>query len=131
MTAADPLAGKVVAIVGTGSDLDRAIAVGCAEAGADLALGTESNARQQDYGMNSIANEIWAIGREHFVRVLTGPDDLAGLVEQARRRLGGCHAVVTRFALDRVDGVPVVSPGADGDTVEAIRAVLGEQAPLV
>jgi NAD(P)-dependent dehydrogenase (short-subunit alcohol dehydrogenase family) len=60
---AEPLAGKVVAIVGTGSDLDRAIAVACAEAGADVALGTERATREQDYRMNSVANEIWAIGR--------------------------------------------------------------------
>lgn len=120
-----PLAGKVAAIVGTGAELDRAIAVACAESGADLALGTETETREHDYGMNSIANEIWAIGREHFVRVLTGPDDVADLVREARARLGRCDAVVCRFELSEVDGVPVVAPGASGeDTLATLVSTL-------
>jgi NAD(P)-dependent dehydrogenase (short-subunit alcohol dehydrogenase family) len=102
----------VVAILGTGSELDRAVAVACAEAGADIALGTESDARDQDYGMNSIANEIWAIGREHLVRVLKGPDDIGDFVRDTRARLGGCDVLVCRFELSEVEGVRVVHPSA-------------------
>jgi NAD(P)-dependent dehydrogenase (short-subunit alcohol dehydrogenase family) len=94
MNEALPLSGKVVAIVGTGSEFDRAVALGCAEAGADLALGAASPAREHEYGMNSIANEIWAIGREHFVLILDGPDGAASLVAAARERLGRCDALV-------------------------------------
>lgn len=125
MSEGPALSGAVIAIVGTGSDLDRAIAVACAEAGADLALGTESEAREHDYGMNSIANEVWAIGREHFVRVLTGPDDLADLVREARARLSRCDAVVCRFDLRDVEGVPVVPPADSGDgTLATLVAAL-------
>jgi NAD(P)-dependent dehydrogenase (short-subunit alcohol dehydrogenase family) len=123
MSEALPLAGRVVAIVGTGSDLDRAIAVACAEAGADVALGTESDAREQDYGMNSIANELWALGREHFVRVLTGPAEVGELVAEARARLGRCDAVISAWALADLAGVAVV---ARAETAEAtIEALMG------
>ncbi len=125
-----PLAGKVVAIIGTGSDLDRAIAVACAEAGADLALGAETPAREHDYGMNSIANEIWALGREHFVLVLASPEDGSELVAEARARLGRCDALVTRDTV-AVD-IPVIAPDETGDaTAQAVvRALAGQrQAP--
>ncbi|MEX0781182.1 MAG: hypothetical protein WD557_00920 [Dehalococcoidia bacterium] len=127
MTEGQPLAGKVVAIVGTGSEMDRAIAVACAEAGADIALGTESGAREHEYGMNSIANEIWAIGREHFARVLKGQDEAPDLVREARERLRGCDALVYRLDLDEVDGVPVVAPANSGEaTVAAVLERLGD-----
>jgi NAD(P)-dependent dehydrogenase (short-subunit alcohol dehydrogenase family) len=120
------LTGKVIAIVGTGADLDRAIAIACAEAGADLALGTESEAREHDYGMNSIANEIWAIGREHFVRVLTGSDDLPDLVQEANARLGRCDLVLCRFEIEEVGGVPAMAPAETHDaTLTAIASFLG------
>jgi NAD(P)-dependent dehydrogenase (short-subunit alcohol dehydrogenase family) len=111
------LASRVIAIVGTGSDDDRAIAVACAEAGADVALGTEVDDRGQDYGMNSIANEIWAIGREQFVLVLSGSDDLARLVAEAKARLGRCDAIVARTSAPSVDGVPVVARGKDPSSI--------------
>lgn len=122
MTGALPLAGKVVAIVGTGSDADRAIAVACAEAGADLALATESSERDQDYGMNSIANEIWAIGREHFVRVLDGAAGVEDLVAEARERFGRCDAIVARDGFASGLDLPIVSKS--GEPSEVARAVL-------
>ena len=121
-----PLAGRVVAIIGTGSDLDRAISVACAEAGADLALGAASPARDHDYGMNSIANEIWAIGREHFVLVLASPDRAADLVTEARERFGRCDALVAPGVV-LVD-VPVVAPADTGtETAAAIVAALADR----
>lgn len=120
-----PWDGRVIAIVGTGSDLDRAIAVACAEAGAGLALGTESAAREHDYGMNSIANEIWAIGRDHFVRVLSGPEEIAELAREARTRLGRCDVIVCSLDVHGVERIPVIRPGQPAEsTVEAIRAVI-------
>ena len=46
------LEGKVVALVGRGTDFDRAVAVGCAERGAMIALGTVANV--QDAAGNAI-----------------------------------------------------------------------------
>ncbi|MEO9255713.1 MAG: hypothetical protein ABI305_09245, partial [Tepidiformaceae bacterium] len=58
------LTGKVVAVVGTGSTLHRAVAIALAEAGADVAVATRASIREQEFAVASIANEIWAIGRE-------------------------------------------------------------------
>ncbi|NUN93094.1 MAG: LUD domain-containing protein [Verrucomicrobiae bacterium] len=87
-----------MALIGTGSELDRAIAVACAEAGADIALGTVDRSQEQDFGMNSIANELWAIGREHFVRVMdaTEATEAASFADEAWDRLGRCDALVAR-----------------------------------
>lgn len=124
-----PLASRVIAIVGTGSNEDRAIAVACAEAGADLALGTEVDDRSQDYGMNSIANEIWAIGREQFVLVLCGSDEIARLVAEAKSRLGRCDAIVARTNAPIVDGVPVVATGEDPSSIlESVVETLEKRA---
>ena len=126
MSEGGPLAGRVVAVIGTGSELDRAVAVRCAEAGADIALGTEGDARDQDYAMNSIANEVWAIGREQFVTVLTGADGIGELVHEARARLGRCDVVVARAEPAEADGVPVLEPGETAEeTVEAVLARAG------
>jgi hypothetical protein len=58
--------------------------------------------------MNSIANEVWALGREHFVRVLTGPEEMGELVAEARSRLGRCDVVVSGYGTAEVGGVPAV-----------------------
>jgi hypothetical protein len=65
------LEGRVVALICRGSEEDRAIAVALAEAGANLALGTVTRAQEEEFSTASIANEVWAIGREQFNRVLT------------------------------------------------------------
>ncbi len=77
MTAPLDLEGKVVALIGRGSDSDRALAVACAEAGATIALATQQPLPEQDFAMNSIANEVWVIGREQFVRSIDASDPAA------------------------------------------------------
>jgi NAD(P)-dependent dehydrogenase (short-subunit alcohol dehydrogenase family) len=98
------LAGKVVALVGMGSDADRVAAIGCAEAGADLALATLSTDQAAEFGMNSIANEAWVLGSEQFVRVMdaTDPKLAASFVEETWARYGGCDALVVMAATPRV-----------------------------
>ncbi len=90
------LAGKVVALAGSGSDSDRAAAISCAEAGADLALATLSTDQAAEFGMNSIANEAWVLGSEQFVRVIDATDTaaVAAFVEETWARYGGCDAFV-------------------------------------
>ena len=90
------LDGQVVAIIGRGSSLDRAIAVALAEAGADIAIATQQPVQEQEFSTASIANEIWAIGREQFSHVLDATDASAVLafVEDVRSRLGRCDALV-------------------------------------
>lgn len=90
------LTGKVVALICRGSEDDRAIAVALAEAGADLALGTVTRAHDEEFSTASIANEVWAIGREQFNSLLDAADPAAAAAFAAEvcDRLGRCDAVV-------------------------------------
>lgn len=91
----------VVAIIGSGSDADRAIAVACAEAGADIALGTFDRSQEQEYAMNSIANEVWSIGNRHFVTRMdaTEPEEAESFAAQTWDQLGRCDILVANHDL--------------------------------
>lgn len=88
--------GKVVAIICPGSDDDRAAAVALAEAGADLAIATLAPTQQQEFATASIANEVWAIGREQFSHVLdaSDPADVTRFAEVVVERLSRCDELV-------------------------------------
>lgn len=90
----EPLAGRVVAVIGDGEPLHRAVAVTLAEAGADVALGTI--ARGHEFAVASIANEIWAIGRQHFFTALDAdnPEHAAAFADETWDRLKHCEALV-------------------------------------
>ena len=111
------LTGKVIAIVGTGSARDRVIAVSLAEAGADIAIATEEALPAQEFATASIANEVWAIGREQFSAVLDASDGaaVAAFLREVRHRLGRLDAVVgpapiaARIPEERSDGVAPVA----------------------
>lgn len=93
------LAGKVVALVCTGSESDRAIAVACAEAGADIAFGTA--APENEFAVASIANEVWAIGREQSTTVLDSTDGVAvtAFADEVWDRFGRCDALIAAHDL--------------------------------
>ena len=80
------LEGRVIALVCRGSEADRAIAVALAEAGANLALGTVTRTQDEEFSTASIANEVWAMGREQFNRVIDAADP-AEAAEVAERTL--------------------------------------------
>ena len=90
------LSGKVVALIGMGSEAERALVVACAEAGADIALGTQDKTQQQEFAMNSIANEIWAIGRDNFVRVMESAEAtaIASFADEVWDRFGRCDLLI-------------------------------------
>ena len=91
----DGLAGRVVALIGSGTEAERAVVVACAEAGAAIALGTQETAQAQEFAMNSIANEVWAIGRDHLVRVMDAASatDITSFADEVWDRLGRCDLV--------------------------------------
>jgi NAD(P)-dependent dehydrogenase (short-subunit alcohol dehydrogenase family) len=91
----EPLLGRIVAIIGQGSAVDRALAVACAEAGADLALATVARTREQEFEMNSIANEAWSLDRDQFVTPLDSADapSVQAFAEQTWDRYGRCDVV--------------------------------------
>ena len=57
------LKGRVALVVGVGDPLGRAAAVALAEAGADVAVATLRAGPQEVVRVNSVANEIWSLGR--------------------------------------------------------------------
>ena len=57
------LRGRVALVVGVGDPLGRAAAVALAEAGADVAVATLRAGPQEVVRVNSVANEIWSLGR--------------------------------------------------------------------
>lgn len=71
------LAGKVVYVVGAGSDEHRGVAVALADAGADVAVGGTRGDLAAEARLHSIANEIWAIGRKSTVAVFERGDPVA------------------------------------------------------
>src|ERR1051325_8349273 len=86
LAAGPTLAGKVVLVTGASSGIGRAIALACAEAGADV-TGTYRT-RQQD--ATTLAGAIQQLGRRaHVVQVDTAePQDVERLARDARAAVG-------------------------------------------
>jgi NAD(P)-dependent dehydrogenase (short-subunit alcohol dehydrogenase family) len=103
------LTGKAVAIIASGDKTDREVAMALAEAGADIAIATLQRDQAQEFATASIANEVWAIGREQISHVLDATNGAAVLafLDRAALALGGCDAVV------------VASPGDPGEAIVA------------
>jgi 2-deoxy-D-gluconate 3-dehydrogenase len=117
------LTGRIAALIGSGTELDRALAIALAEAGADLALGTTAPVTGEEYAMNSIANEAWAVGREQFVTLLdaTDPAAVQAFAEQACDRYGRCDILVC--AHDQSSAAPLDELSPD-EWEAAVRANL-------
>jgi 2-deoxy-D-gluconate 3-dehydrogenase len=90
------LDGLVALVIGAGTHAGRACAVALAEAGADVALTTLSESEEDDYAVNSTANEVWAIGRRHLALKIecTDPAALNAACEQVADQLGRIDVLV-------------------------------------
>ena len=115
------LSGKVAALIGVGSDIDRAIAMVCAEAGAQLALATQSGEQAQEFAMNSIANEAWAVGAEQFVVTTDAAESgaLAAFAAEVLRRYSRCDLVMVGEA-DRTPLLVGLAAAAFGESLAAV-----------
>lgn len=121
----DSLTGQVIAAIGGGDDHHRAVAVAAAEAGASVALATFNAISGQEFAVNSVANEIWAVGRDHFADVIeaSDPEQMGAFAQKTWSQLGRCDAIVV------VSSLP--SPGSDSP-VEEKRAFAGRhRTPLL
>jgi NAD(P)-dependent dehydrogenase (short-subunit alcohol dehydrogenase family) len=114
-------AGLVVALMGPGTQLERELAVACAEAGADLAFATTTPAGDEEFALNSIANEAWALGREQFVTVLdaTDPAQVMAFAEQVWDRYGRCDVLVCAHHAPATAPLDELSPDEWCATLEA------------
>ena len=69
------LKGRVALVVGAGDPLGRAAAVALAEAGADVAVASLRAGPQEVVRVNSVANEIWSLGRGNTAITLDATDE--------------------------------------------------------
>lgn len=86
--------GAIIAILARGSDEDRAVAVAAAEAGANVGFATVEPG--DEFGVASIANEVWSMGREQFVMPLDARDPaaLAAFAARVEDELGPASLLV-------------------------------------
>jgi len=96
------LAGKVVLVTGASSGIGRAMAVACAEAGADVAISYNTNER----GAADVANAIQAAGRRsHITRVnAADPDDVQRLARDVAAAFGRVDAWINNAGADILTG---------------------------
>jgi 3-oxoacyl-[acyl-carrier protein] reductase len=96
------LDGKIVLVTGASSGIGRAIALGCARAGADVAVTFRGNAE----GAEETARGIRAAGRRaEVLRVdLSRDEDIAALGASARERFGQVDAWINNAGADILTG---------------------------
>jgi 3-oxoacyl-[acyl-carrier protein] reductase len=96
------LAGKVVLVTGASTGIGRAIALACAEAGADVAVTYRTS--QQD--AEEVAARIRALGRRaQTLRAdTTEPRDIEQLGRQAREALGAVNVWINNAGADILTG---------------------------
>ena len=91
------LLGKRILVLGGETPLGRALAVGLAERGADVAIASLTSATEADFAINSALNEIWALGRAGLALTIDASDaaQLRDAVARAERDLGRLDAAAT------------------------------------
>src|SRR5712691_9624226 len=99
---APTLAGKIVLVTGASSGIGRAIALACAEAGADLAL----TFRENRTGADEAAGSVRAAGRRvEVVRAdVSRQDDLDALAAGVRRAFGRVDVWINNAGADILTG---------------------------
>jgi 3-oxoacyl-[acyl-carrier protein] reductase len=96
------LDGKIALVTGASSGIGRAIALGCAREGADLAITYRSNAE----GAEEVARGIRALGRRaEVIRVDIGrEDDVAALARSLQDQFGQVDAWINNAGADILTG---------------------------
>ncbi len=97
---------RVALVVGAGDPLGRASAVALAEAGADVAVASLRAGPQEVVRVNSVANEIWSLGRANTAITLDATDanSVDAAVARASSELGRLDILVNAADL------PVAAP---------------------
>jgi len=129
------LSGKRILVIGGETAVGRAVAVGLAEAGADVAVASLTQKTKAEFAVHSALNEVWALGRQGVALVIDAQDadEVRQAVRQSDHELGRIDAAVVvsgaEIALDALREAlgarKLIEVAADGSTEEAVRAVGG------
>jgi NAD(P)-dependent dehydrogenase (short-subunit alcohol dehydrogenase family) len=105
------LSGKAALVIGPATPLTRAIAVGLAEAGAEVAVASRD--RAEEFAINSIANEVWAVRSRSLALPIDATDeaDVTAAVQRAASELGRLDILVN--AQDLVVQKPFLDTSLD------------------
>ena len=90
------LQGKRVLVIGGETIVGRAIVIGLAEAGADVAIASLTTDTKAEFAINSALNELWALGRKGVALAIDASDaaQLRDAVARAEAELGPIDAVI-------------------------------------
>ena len=127
MSAGD-LRGKRVFVVGGETMLGRAVLIGLAEAGADIAIASLTADTKAEFAINSALNELWALGRKGIALPIdaSDPEQVRSALERAERELGAIDLVVAAGAAagEALDGRESIELTAEADPDEALANVV-------
>ena len=92
-----PLAGKAAVVTGASRRIGRAVALGLAQAGADVLV----HARQSRAEVEAVAEEVRGLGSRAVVALgdVTVEDDVARIFETAQKEFGGVDVLVNNAAI--------------------------------
>ena len=96
MTSNPDLTGKRIFVVGGETALGRAVVIGLAEAGADVAIVSLSLDTKAEFAINSALNELWALQRKGLALAIdaTDAEQVRNAVERADQELGRLDVAV-------------------------------------
>lgn len=126
------LSGKRVLVAGGETALGRALAVGLAEAGADVAIASLSKETKAEFAINSALNELWALGRRGLALAIdaSNADEVIEAIATAERELGPLDLVAVvsqgaRVAVEAIEGRKVIELASGAEASEALAIVVG------
>ena len=109
--------------------MGRAVVIGLAEAGADVAIVSLTSETKAEFAINSALNELWALQRQGLALAIDAADaeQVRAAVERADRELGRPELVIAvgeGTAVAALGEREVVELAVDADADEALEAVL-------
>ncbi len=122
--------GKLVLVIGGETAVGRALTIGLAEAGADVAIASLSKDTKAEFAINSALNELWALGRLGVALAIDASDaaQVREAIARAEAELGRLDVVIVvgdGVATEALEGRHVIEVAADADASEALRSIVG------
>jgi NAD(P)-dependent dehydrogenase (short-subunit alcohol dehydrogenase family) len=114
------LSGKRVLIIGGETKLGRAIVVGLAERGADVAICSLTPDTKAEFAINSALNELWAIGRKGHALAIdaSDADRVRSAVARFEQELGRLDLAIVTVDSVAIDALVGALPGRNLEEVD-------------